>query len=85
MANKLQKSIIKLDPYPQLVEQLQDEMIKSGGLKITGLGVFKIKQTKGTKNGYNPYSKKRQHFKPKIKVLFKPAKSFNDKLQKCKI
>ena len=82
MANIKQKSIIKLSPHPTLVEDLQNQIIKHGGLKITGFGMFKLKRTKGSKNALNPYSQKRQKFSPKTKVSFRPVKSFKDKMQK---
>jgi len=84
MPNIKQKSIIKLTPHPTLVEELQKQIIKNGGLKITGFGMFKLKRTKGSKNALNPYSQKRQKFSPKTKVSFKPVKSFKEKMQKWK-
>ena len=64
------------------MEDLQNQIIKHGGLKITGFGMFKLKRTKGSKNALNPYSQKRQKFSPKTKVSFRPVKSFKDKMQK---
>lgn len=80
--NTPQKKIIRLKPHPALAEQLQDEILKNGGLKITGFGIFKLKRTKGSKNALNPYTQKRQRFSPKTKITFKPVKDFKDKLQR---
>jgi len=82
--NKRQKAIIKLTPHPTLVEQLIKQIIKFGGLKITGFGMFKLKRTNGSKNALNPYTQKRQKFLPKTKVSFRPVKSFNKQIQKWK-
>lgn len=82
MANIKQKSILKLTPHPKLVNDLQKHIIKHGGLKITGFGMFKLKRTNGSKNALNPYTQKRQKFLPKTKVSFKPVKSFHIKMQK---
>lgn len=84
MPNIQQKSIVKLTPHPQLVEQLIKQLIKHGGLKITGFGMFKLKRTNGSKNAFNPHTRKRQRFLPKIKVSFRPVKSFKDEIQKWK-
>lgn len=80
--NKLQKAIIKLTPHPILVEDLIERIVRHGGLKITGFGIFKLKKTKGTKNGYNLYTKKRDKFSPRVKVTFRPVKKFKTAIQK---
>ncbi len=84
MANIPQKSIIKLSPHPNLVEQIQKQIIKHGGVKITGFGMFKLKRTNGSKNALNPYTQKRQKFSPRTKISFRPVKSFKDKIQTWK-
>lgn len=84
MPNIKQKAIVKLSPHPSLVDQLQKQIIKHGGLKITGFGMFKLKRTNGSKNALNPFTQKRQKFLPKTKINFRPVKSFKDKMQKWK-
>ncbi len=82
--NKQQKSIIKLSPHPQLVGQLIKQIMKHGGLKITGFGMFKLKRTNGSKDALNPFTQKRQKFLPKTKVTFHPVKNFKDAIQTWK-
>lgn len=80
--NKKQSSIMKLTPHPISVNDLKKNLMKNGSLKITGLGIFKLKRTKGRKNAMNPHTKKRQNFAPNTKVSFTPSKELKTKVQK---
>lgn len=80
MANEKQKSIIKLGPHPKLVKQLQSQILKYGGLKIVGFGIFKLKRMK-PRIGFDPNKKQRVKFPAYTKITFTPTKTLKDKIQ----
>lgn len=83
MANKKQKSIIKINPHPHVVEQLKTQLVKNGGLKITGFGVFDLKRMKAHTN-FNPGANKFEKFPAYVKINFLPTKSLKQAIQKWK-
>jgi nucleoid DNA-binding protein len=83
MANKTQKSIIKIDDT--LLAELYDCLLQYNGVKITGFGMFTVIKTKGIKQGVNPFTRKRQNFPPYFKIKFRPVKALKDEIKKCKI
>lgn len=84
MANTKQRSIVRLAPHPDLIDTLIKQIVMRGGLKIIGLGVFKLQRMKAIKNGFNPYTVKKQSFPAYTKITFTPSKALKDKIQKWK-
>lgn len=82
--NKKQKSSTRLFPHPEIVDNLHKKLLKTGGLKIVGFGMFNLKRMKGIKNGVHPYSGKRQNFPPYTKISFKPVKKLKESIQSWK-
>lgn len=73
-------SIIKLKDQ-QFFELLVKELITHGIVKVTGLGVFKLKKMSEQKR-YIPGSKKMGIVKARVKLIFTPTKQIKDNIQK---
>lgn len=82
MANKTQKSIIDLKDKT-LIQAFHNHLLRYGGFKLTGFGVFDLKKMKAHK-GFNPYTKKVEHFPEYIKITFTPNKFVKELIQKWK-
>ena len=82
MANKPQRNIINLKDR-QLFDTIADLLVVDGSVKITGLGVFEVKQIKGHM-GYNPSKKKHEKVEPYKKLIFTPTKKLRVQIQKCR-
>ncbi len=80
MANTKQQSIIKLKDK-QFFVLLEQELIKYGRVKITGLGVFKLNKMKAHTR-YIPGSKKVGKIKSYVKIVFVPTKQLKVNVQK---
>lgn len=82
MANKSQRSIVKLLPHPKTAEHLKSQLKKHGGMKIVGFGVFKVSKMPARKKAFNPYSKKYQKSESYYKIKFTPTKKLKEAVQK---
>lgn len=82
MANTKQRSIVK--PDDSLLKLLLACLIKEGGVKIIGFGIFKLKRMKAVKNGFNPFTKKRQSYPAYTKITFTPSKQLKQLIQRWK-
>jgi len=80
MANIKHKSIIKLKDK-QFFVLLEQELIKHGMVKVTGLGVFKLMKMK-SHTRYIPGSKKVGITKAYVKIVFIPTKTLKVNVQK---
>lgn len=81
MANSTQRSIVKLAPHPFLVMELERTIVRFGGLKIIGFGIFKVQKMKA-KTGFNPYTKKPAKFPAYNKITFTPSSHLKKAIQK---
>lgn len=81
MANKQQKCIVRINPHPDFVKQLNIDLIKNGALQIKGLGVFKLQRMAAVKKGFNPGSGQYQSFPAYTKISFSPTASLKKKIQ----
>lgn len=82
MANISHKSIIKLN-NDKFLTLLTKELIEHGMVKVTGLGVFRLKLMKAHTR-YIPGSKKIGKIKARIKLSFIPTKVLKVAVQKWK-
>lgn len=80
MANIKHESIIKLKDN-QFFELLVRELITHGVVKVTGLGVFRLKQMAQQKR-YIPGSGKMGIVKARTKLVFTPTKAIKINIQK---
>lgn len=80
MANIKQPSIINLKDK-KFLEFLIKELVQHGMVKVTGLGVFKLKSMKAHTR-YIPGSRKVGKIPARIKLSFKPTKRLQMAIQK---
>lgn len=80
MANNKQNSIIKLKDKT-FFQLLTTELIKHGRVKITGLGIFKLKVMK-EHSRYVPGNKRVNKIKKHTKLTFTPTRALKEQLQK---
>lgn len=76
---KLQHKIIKIDPV--FVDSLIKDLLLWGNVKVTHLGVFKLKKTT-QQTRYIPATGKLGIVKGRVRITFKPALAVKTKLQK---
>ncbi len=79
MANIRHKSIIKLNDT-QFFDLLTTELLKHGLVKVTGLGVFKLKHMKA-RSCYIVGSNKMGKIDSRVKLSFLPTKSLKINIQ----
>ena len=79
MANKKQKSIIKLDT-DDFIDSLTERLKAKGRVKVVRLGIFQVR-TIAARKGYNVRSGKMVDFPAVKKVSFKPAKNLKEAIQ----
>lgn len=80
MANIKHQSILKLKDT-QFFELLIKELVTHGIVKVTGLGVFKLKNMK-EQNRYIPGKGEMGIVKARVKLVFLPTKSIKENIQK---
>ncbi len=81
MYNTKQKSIIDLKDKT-LIEVFTRHLLRYGGFKLVGFGVFSLK--KAVTSGFNPYTKKRGKSKKYVKVNFTASKNLKEFIQTWK-
>ncbi len=79
MANIKHSSIIKIKDRT-LFDVIKKDLIKYGMVKITGFGVFRIKEMK-SHSRYIPGSKKVEEVGIKYKLIFIPTKTLKEDIQ----
>lgn len=84
MANKIQKSVVRLAPHPQLVEDLKKQLLIFGSLKIANFGIFKLKRMKAINNGFDPYKRIKASYPAYTKITFTPTASLKTNIQTWK-
>ena len=80
MANKHQKAIMKLKSQ-ELLDQIEDVLVHTGKVKISGLGIFEIRQMKA-REGYGVYEKKMIKIRAHNKLIFRASSSLRKAIQK---
>lgn len=80
MANKKNKVILRLG-NDDFIVQLEKLLLQTGSVKVTGLGIFEIRQFKA-KQFYNIYKSKMDKLPDMNKLVFKPTLSLKKSIQK---
>ena len=65
--------------YDAFWESIEEQLKKGHDVCLTGVGTFKIKK-RSARKGINPQTKKRINIPAKQVIIFKPSKSFTDRL-----
>jgi len=79
MSNKKQKVILKFK-NDAFVEQLKSLLLKTGSVKVGGLGIFEIRKIPA-REAYNVGSGKMFLLDEHNKLAFKPTKKIKDVIQ----
>ena len=73
-------SIIKMKERDEFINLLTSELLSHGVVKVTALGVFRLKKMKAHTR-YIPGSKKIGKVPARVKLSFMPTKSFKANVQ----
>ena len=65
--------------YDAFWESIEEELKKGREVCLTGVGTFKIKK-RSARKGINPQTKKRINIPARQVIVFKPSKTFTDRL-----
>ena len=65
--------------YDAFWESIEEQLKKGHDVCLTGVGTFKLKK-RSARKGVNPQTKKRINIPAKQVIIFKPSKSFTDRL-----
>ena len=65
--------------YDAFWESIEEQLKKGHDVCLTGVGTFKLKK-RSARKGINPQTKKRINIPAKQVIIFKPSKSFTDRL-----
>ena len=65
--------------YDAFWESIEEELKKGHDVCLTGVGTFKIKK-RSARKGINPQTKKRINIPAKQVIIFKPSKTFTERL-----
>ena len=65
--------------YDAFWESIEEELKKGHDVCLTGIGSFKIKK-RSARKGINPATKKKINIPAKNVIVFKPSKTFSDRL-----
>lgn len=65
--------------YDAFWESIEEELKKGHDVCLTGVGTFKLKK-RSARKGINPQTKKRINIPAKQVIIFKPSKTFNERL-----
>ena len=65
--------------YDAFWESIEEQLKKGKDVCLTGIGTFKIKK-RASRKGINPKTKKRITIPAKNVIVFKPSKSFADRI-----
>lgn len=80
MSSKKQKMILKLK-NDDFIHKLVDLLMQTGKVKITGLGIFEIKNIPA-REGYGVFEKKMIKIKAHNKLAFRVSASIRKSIQK---
>lgn len=81
MANKKQRSILKIDDGS--IRQFNESLIGYGGFKLIDFGVFNLKKVPA-RMGFNPHAQKLQKFPAHVVIKFYPSHKLRLSIQKWK-
>ena len=65
--------------YDAFWESIEEQLKSGKDVCLTGVGTFKVKK-RSARKGINPQTKKRINIPAKQVIIFKPSKSFTDRL-----
>lgn len=65
--------------YDAFWESVEEQLKKGHDVCLTGVGTFKVKK-RAARKGINPKTKKRINIPAKDVIVFKPSKSFTDRI-----
>ena len=65
--------------YDAFWESIEDQLQKGKEVCLTGIGTFKVKK-RAARKGINPATKKAINIPAKKVIIFKPSKTFSDRL-----
>ena len=65
--------------YDAFWESIEEELKKGHDVCLTGVGTFKLKK-RSARKGINPQTKKRINIPAKQFIIFKPSKTFTERL-----
>ena len=65
--------------YDAFWESIEEQLKSGKDVCLTGVGTFKVKK-RSARKGINPQTKKRINIPAKSVIVFKPSKTFTDRL-----
>ena len=65
--------------YDAFWESIEEQLKKGHDVCLTGIGSFKVKK-RAARKGINPATKKKINIPAKNVIVFKPSKTFSDRL-----
>ena len=65
--------------YDAFWESIEEQLKKGHDVCLTGVGTFKLKK-RSARKGINPQTKKHINIPAKTVIVFKPSKTFTDRL-----
>ena len=65
--------------YDAFWESIEEQLKKGHDVCLTGVGTFKIKK-RSARKGINPKTQKRINIPAKSVIIFKPSKTFSDRI-----
>lgn len=65
--------------YDAFWESIEEQLKNGQDVCLTGVGTFKVKK-RSARKGINPKTKKHINIPAKHVIVFKPSKTFNDRL-----